>query len=109
MSQKIEITDLIQSGQRCDSPVKNLEFIYVDNKLRSSGWVMLINEERHLAYAYPGEDLEYYDIEIFTDKVYVSFPLKNIPYQCHLWLDSVEETVMYMERHYEIFMKSKEK
>lgn len=109
MSPKVEITDLIQSGHRCETPVKNLDFIYVDNKLRSYGWIMLINEERHLAYGFPGDDLEYYDIEIYDDKVYVSFPLKNIPYQCHLWLESVDDTVMYIERHLESFMKSKEK
>lgn len=107
MATRIEITDLMAKGVRDDSPVANKAFEYIDSLLRATGWYMVINKENQLAYAYPGFDMEYYNIEIFSDKVYVSFPLKNIPYQCHLCLTNVEETVMALERHFDNFMPTK--
>lgn len=107
MSTRIEITDLMAKGVRIETPVKHELFTNLDHLFRSAGWYMVINEPNHLAYAYPGFDLEYYDIEIYSDKIYVSFPLKNIPYQCHLCLATVEETVMYIERHFGNFMATK--
>jgi hypothetical protein len=107
MSTRIEITDLMAKGIHITDPIKNQDFAEMDELLRVTGWYMVLNEENHIAYAYPGFDLEYYDIEIYSDKVYVSFPLKNRPYQYHMWFSSVEETLMYMERHYDNFMPSK--
>ena len=107
MSTRIEITDLMAKGIVINDPVKNQDFIEMDELLRTTGWIMVLNEENHLAYYYPGFDLEYYDIEIFSDKVYVSFPIKNRPYQYHMCFADVEELLINMERHYDNFMPSK--
>jgi hypothetical protein len=102
---KIDVQELVEAGVKLNEPIKNMNFIFMDHHFRMQGWYMVLNLENHFAYARePGHDNEHYEIEITSDRTYVSVPLRKIPYQYKLNFATYQEAFSYVETQFENFM-----
>lgn len=78
--------------------IKNKGFSLLDKMLKDNGWNLTHNELNYLNYVKPGDETSFINIKILTDKITVSLPIKNSPYQFVTSFKSYYEASEYIEQ-----------
>lgn len=64
-----------------NNTLKNISFTEFDSLFIQYGWCMTLNEMTHISYTKTGDETSYFDIQIVGNKIRVSVPIRNSPYQ----------------------------
>lgn len=75
----------------------NKGFVFIEDTLKKKNWRLVKNEPNHIIYDKNECETEYFEINIETNKIYVSFPLNNSVYQYKTSFDSYFKAVEYIE------------
>jgi len=63
------------------SEIKNKGFLILNETFSQYGWRLVKNEMNWISYTKFSDDTSFFDIKILQDKIVVSVPIKNSPYQ----------------------------
>lgn len=80
--------------------IANKGFSILDATFREKGWSLIKNELNWICYNKVGDETSYFDIKILPDKIVVSIPIKNSPYQYITSFKSYYEASEYIEQRF---------
>jgi hypothetical protein len=78
--------------------VANKGFSILDSIFKEKGWHLIKNELNWICYSRVGYETTYFDIKILPDKIVVSVPVKNSPYQYVTSFTGYYEASEYVEQ-----------
>ena len=83
-----------------NSSITNKGFLLLDNLFSSHGWHLVKNEMNWIYYTKFGDESSYFDIKITPDKINVSVPIKNSPYQFTTSFKNYFDASEYVEKRF---------
>lgn len=90
--------NMLSNDQILNSIIKNKGFAILDNTFKHQKWHLIKNELNWICYTKFGDETSYVDIKILQDKIIVSVPIKNSPYQYVTTFKSYYEASEYIEQ-----------
>jgi hypothetical protein len=81
-----------------NSNIVNKGFVILDATFKEYGWHLVKNELNWISYTKFGDETSYFDIKILPDKIVVSVPLKNLPFQFTTSFKGYYEASEYIEQ-----------
>lgn len=80
------------------SDLLNKGFALLDNLFKKHGWRLVKNELNWIHYTKFGDETSYFDIKILIDKILVSIPVKNSPFQYNTSFKNYYDASEYIEQ-----------
>ena len=81
-----------------ESELVNKGFVIVDALFKQNGWHVVKNENNWISYTKFGDESSLFDFKILPDKIIVSTPIKNSPYQYVTTFKNYYEASEYIEQ-----------
>ena len=81
-----------------NSDIKNKDFAILDSTFKHHQWHLIKNELNWICYTKFSDETSCFDIKILQDKIIVSVPIKNSPYQYVTNFKSYYEASEYIEQ-----------
>jgi hypothetical protein len=81
------------------SEIKNKGFALVSAVFKEKGWHLVKNELNWICYTKFGHETDVFDIKIDANKIHVSVPLKNSPYNFVTSFTDYFSASEYIENH----------
>ena len=83
-----------------NSSITNKGFLLLDNLFKSHGWHLVKNEMNWIYYTKFGDESSFFDIKITPEKIIVSVPVKNSPYQFTTSFNNYFDASEYVEQRF---------
>jgi hypothetical protein len=80
--------------------IVNMGFKDTDCLFKSNGWHRVTNKFEHITYTRFGFETEFFEIKLDRDNIYVSVPLKKIPFQYKTSFNSYFLATEYIEEKF---------
>lgn len=87
----------------------NNELSLLNNLFKSNGWNKIKNEDElseHIMYSKPGNETEFFKIELDNNNIYVSVPLKNSSFQYKTKFLDYYSAIKYTESKFNYFIEN---
>ncbi len=94
--------------QTLEQTIVNKGLIPVDSLFKTNGWHLTNNNFEHITYTKFGFETEFFEIKLDKNNIYVSIPLKKIPYQYKTSFTNYFLATEYIEEKFLDFIKDKE-
>jgi hypothetical protein len=88
-----------------NSNIVNKGFAILDSIFKENGWHIVKNELNWISYTKFGDECKFFDIKILPDKIVVSIPIKNSPYQYTTSFNCYYEASEYVEQRLMDYIK----
>jgi len=89
---------MLSSDPILNSTIINKGFAILDATFKERGWHLIKNEANWISYSKFSDECSFFDIKILQDKIIVSVPIKNSPYQYITNFKSYFEASEYIEQ-----------
>lgn len=84
--------------------LKNHGFSVINNMFMENGWKLVRNELEWVTYTKTGQETDVFDLMVEKDKIVVTVPIKNSPYQYRTIFKTYWEAVEYVEKRFHDFV-----
>lgn len=86
----------------------NSELSLLNKLFKSNGWQIEHSDELSddIMYSKPGNETEFFKIELNNNKIYVSVPLKNSNFQYKTKIDNYYSAIKYIESKFNYFINT---
>ena len=88
-----------------NSELINKGFVIVDALFKEHNWHVVKNEKDWISYTKFGDETTLFEFKFFTDKIIVSTPIKNSPYQYVTTFYNYYEASEYIEQRFYDYIK----
>jgi hypothetical protein len=89
-----------QNRIKNDTNLKNKGFIIIDSLFQQNGWKLTQNDFNIISYSVPGNETEFFKIEITDKKIIVSIPVKNSLFQYKTSFTDYFQASEYLEKRF---------
>jgi hypothetical protein len=90
--------NMLSNDPILNSDIKNKGFAILDSTFKHHQWHLIKNELNWICYTKFSDETSCFDIKILQDKIIVSVPIKNSPYQYVTNFKSYYEASEYIEQ-----------
>jgi hypothetical protein len=97
--------DNMLSNNILKTEINNKGFAIIDATFKQYGWHLVKNENNWISYNKFGDETSCFDIKILSDKIVVSIPIKNSPYQYITTFKGYYEASEYIEQRFFDYIK----
>jgi hypothetical protein len=91
-------SNILSNDPVLNSTIVNKGFAILDATFKEHGWFLVKNEPNWICYSKFNDETIYFDIKILPDKIIVSIPMKNSPYQYVTSFNGYYEASEYVEQ-----------
>jgi len=80
--------------------ILNKGFLILDSLFTQNGWYLVKNNFDWIQYTKLGDETSCFEIKLSNNKVYVSIPIKNSPFQFNTSFNGYFEASEYIEQRF---------
>jgi hypothetical protein len=99
--------NILSNNNTNHTDIKNKGFIILNEMFEANGWHLIKNEVNWISYTKFGDECSSFDIKISTDKIVVSVPIKNSPYQFVTSFKSYYDASEFIEQKFFDYINKK--